>query len=442
MNFWQNFGPESKKQLKLAMPIVLGQVGQNLISLTDTIMVGRLGAVALAASAFASSFFIIFLIFGFGVLAPLAPLFARIEGAGRHRDSDELLKHAVILTVIMAFFLIGVLYVIMPFLDHFGQTTEVLTTGHNFYQIIAWSLLPSLLFQVYRQFTDGIGDTKAAMTLMLAGVVLNIAGNAILIPILGLDGSGLSTLICRTLMAIAMMIYVHRRPYFRKYLSQAWTVNWDWTSLIDTFKMGLPTGLTFLFEVGAFASAAIVMGIFGTQSLAAHQIAISLASITFLVTSGIGVAASIRVGFELGQNQNLAARHAGFTSVTIGAVYMALCGLFFFVLRSYLPTLYIQDAQVIELASRLLLVTAFFEVFDGVQSVVIGALRGLADTFWPSILAFVSYWILGLPLGALIAFKLGYGPIGVWIGLLIGLIFISLFLTVRFHILSRTSSVK
>lgn len=424
------------------MPIVLGQVGQNLISLTDTIMVGRLGAVALAASAFASSFFVIFLIFGFGVLAPLAPLFARIEGAGRHRDSDEILKHAVILTVIMAFFLIGILYVIMPFLDHFGQTTEVLTTGHNFYQIIAWSLLPSLLFQVYRQFTDGIGETKVAMTLMLIGVALNVLGNYLLIPILGLDGSGLSTLICRTLMAIAMMIYVHRRPSFLKYLSRSWTLNWDWTALINTFKMGLPTGLTFLFEVGAFASAAIVMGVFGTQSLAAHQIAISLASITFLVTSGLGTAASIRVGYEMGQNRPLTARHAGFTSVTIGAVYMAACGLFFYVLRSYLPSLYVDDRQVIELASHLLMVTAFFEVFDGVQSVVIGALRGLSDTFWPSILAFISYWILGLPLGALIAFTLGYGPIGVWIGLLIGLIFISLFLTARFHLLSRTHSLK
>lgn len=421
------------------MPIVLGQVGQNLISLTDTIMVGRLGAVPLAASAFASSFFIIFLIFGFGILAPLAPLFARINGAHKYREADDLLKHAVILTVIMSFFLIGILYVLMPFLNYFGQTTEVLEGGKNFYQIIAWSLLPSLIFQVYRQFTDGIGETKVAMAVMIAGVILNVIGNWLLIPYLGLDGSGLSTLICRTLMAFALVFYIHRQKKFRRYLSDAWSLNWQWDYLIRTFRLGLPTGLTFLFEVGAFASAAIVMGVFGTQALAAHQIAISLASITFLVTSGLGVAASIRVGFEMGQGRKREARQAGFTSISIGAVYMALCGLLFFFLRFRLPALYVDDQQVIDLAAKLLMVAAFFEVFDGVQSVVIGALRGLTDTFWPSILAFVSYWILGLPLGALIAFTWGQGPIGVWIGLLIGLIFISIFLTFRFHILSRAN---
>jgi MATE family multidrug resistance protein len=437
-----DFWPEARKQLVLASPIVLGQVGQNLIGLTDTLFVGRLGSVALGASAFANSVFVIFLVFGIGVLAPLAPLFAQIEGRGARAEASNLLKHAVLVTAAISLVLILLLYFLLPLLPFFGQTQEVLDHGRNFYIIISWSLLPTLFFQVYRQFTDGIGETKVAMLVMFLGVLLNIAGNALLIPWLGLDGSAYSTLISRSLMALALLIYIHKNKNFRAYLPQKWDLNFHLGTLLHTLRLGIPNGFTVFFEVGAFASAAIMIGWFGTVPLAAHQIAISLASTTFLVALGIGIASGIRVGFELGQGNPAAARHAGFVSIQMGFIFMAVCAVLFYAFRFFLPGLYIDDPEVIRLAASFLTVVALFEVFDGVQSVAIGSLRGLSDTRWPSVLAFIAYWVLGLPLGYWMAFHAGWGPVGIWVGLLAGLVFISIFLTLRFHLLSRPRETK
>lgn len=392
---------------------------------------------ALGASAFAGSVFVIFLVFGFGVLAPLAPLFAHIEGRGEHAKANELLKNTVLVTCLLGLLLILLLYVLLPFLGYFGQTQEVLQSGRNFYLIITWSLLPALLFQVYRQFTDGIGETKVAMAAMFLGVMLNILGNALLIPWFGLDGAAYSTLITRSLMALTLIIYIHKNPGFKKYLPRKWNFNFHLGTILHTLRLGLPNGLTFFFEVGAFASAAIMMGWFGTLPLAAHQIAISLASTTFLIALGLGIASSIRVGFEAGQGRHREARFAGFVSIRLGFFFMAICALGFYWLRFFLPLLYVHDPEVIHLAASFLGVVALFEVFDGVQAVAVGALRGLADTKWPSVLAFVAYWVLGLPLGYMMAFRWGVGPVAIWWGLLIGLVFISIFLTWRFHLLSR-----
>lgn len=423
--------------MKLAGPIILGQVGQNLISLTDTIMVGRLGPVALAATAFASSLFVILLVFGIGVLTPLAPLFAKIEGQQKHHEASELLKHAVLITSVLSLVLILILYALVPFLGYFGQTEEVLKSGYNFYLIITWSLAPALFFQVYRQFTDGISYTKVAMYVMIAGVIINIVGNALLIPLWGLEGAGLATLITRTLMAVVLIVYIHKHSSFKKYLPHGWKMNFHFGTILQTLKLGIPNGLTLFFEVGAFASAAIMMGWVGTLPLAAHQVAISLASTTFLIALGIGIASSIRVGNELGKGCALAARHAGFVSIQLGVIFMGSCAVLFYFLRFFLPTLYIDDIDVINMAASFLLVVAIFEIPDGVQSVAIGALRGLSDTKWPSLLAFIAYWLLGLPLGYMMTFHWGFGPVGIWWGLFVGLVFISIFLTIRFHLLSK-----
>ncbi len=403
-------------------------------------MVGHLGPTALGASAFAGSLFIIFFVFGIGVLSPLAPLFAQIEGRKDHPAASTLLKHAVLITTGLSLLLVLALYVIFPFLSYFGQPPEVLEIGRPFYLIIAWSLVPGLFFQVYRQFTDGIGQTKVAMLATLGGVIFNILGNYFLIPLFGLEGSGYATLTTRMLMALVLIFSIHKSPRFQKYLPGKWDWDFHLGTLLHTLRLGIPNGFTVFFEVGAFASAAIMMGWFGTLPLAAHQIAISLASTTFLVALGIGIASSIRVGYEMGLGNPQGARHAGFVSIYLGALFMTVAALVFYFLRAFLPTLYVNDLEVIQMAAGFLTVVAFFEVFDGIQCVAIGALRGLSDTRWPSLLAFVAYWVLGLPLGYLMAFRWGVGPIGIWVGLLIGLVFISIFLTIRFHLLSRRVS--
>ncbi|WP_253696847.1 MATE family efflux transporter [Bdellovibrio sp. HCB117] len=437
------FFHESKLLAKLSGPIVIGQVGQNLITLADTIMVGALGPLALSASAFAGSVFIVFLIFGIGMLSPITALFARMQGQENYPYGGVLLRHSVFVALGVSAFTIGLLYLLAPNLHWFGQTPDVLELGGSFFKIITWSILPSLIYQTYKQFTDGIGKTKVAMYVMMLGVVLNIAGNYVLIhghygfPKMGLDGAAWATLIARIVMAVIMMLYVHVHPHFKHYMQERWTHRFDHHLLKNLIRLGIPNGLTYIFEVGAFSTAAVMMGWFGAGPLAAHQITISLASTSFLITLGIGIAASIRVGYELGRGDYSLARFAGFTAIKLGGAYMSLCALGFFFLREWFPTFYVKDADVIAWAAQFFIVVAIFEVFDGVQAVAIGALRGMSDTQWPSIIAFFAYWVMGLPLGYLLAFHLGVGPVGIWIGLLIGLIFAAILLTWRFHVLSR-----
>lgn len=437
------FVHESKLLAKLSGPIVVGQVGQNLITLADTIMVGALGSVALGASAFAGSVFIVFLLFGLGMLAPITALFARMQGQENYPYGGVLLRHSVVVAAGLGAVMIASLYALLPNLKIFGQTPEVLKMGAAFFEITIWSILPSLIYQAYKQFTDGIGKTKVAMSVMIFGVVFNIAGNYILIhgyygfPKLGLNGSAYATLMARTLMALIMVFYVHAHPHFKKYLAERWTHRFDHHLLKNIIRLGIPNGMTYIFEVGAFSSAAVMMGWFGATPLAAHQITISLASTSFLITLGIGIAGTIRVGYELGRGDYPSARFAGFTAIKLGAAYMGLCALGFFFLREWFPTFYVKDVDVIAWAAKFFIIVAIFQIFDGVQAVAIGALRGMSDTQWPSIIAFFSYWVMGLPAGYMLAFHLGVGPVGIWIGLLMGLIFASILLTWRFHILSK-----
>ncbi|HEX7675675.1 MAG TPA: MATE family efflux transporter [Bdellovibrio sp.] len=434
---------ESKLLLKLAGPIIVGQVGQNLIQLADTLLVGALGPVALGASAFAGSLFIVFLIFGLGILAPTTALFAKMQGQENFPHGGVLLRHSLAVALGISAVLIAAIYLLIPHLAWFGQRAEILSLGMPFLKIITWSILPSMIYQCYKQFTDGIGKTKVGMYVMIAGVIINVALNYVLIhgsygfPRLGLNGSAWATLIARTLMAFGMVLYVHLHPKFKVYMAERWIHNFDHQILKSMLRLGIPTGFTYFFEVGAFSSAAVMMGWFGAIPLAAHQITISLASTSFLITLGIGIAASIRVGFEMGRGDYSLARHAGFTAIKIGGFYMGLCALGFFFLRHWFPTFYVTDPDVIEWAARFFVVVAIFEIFDGVQAVSIGALRGMSDTQWPGIIAFFAYWVMGLPGGYLLAFHLGAGPVGIWLGLLIGLIFASVFLSWRFHRLSH-----
>lgn len=439
------FTHESKLLLKLSGPIIVGQVGQNIIQLVDTLMVAALGAVALGASAFAGSVYVIFLVFGIGVLAPLTALFARTQGQENYPYGGVLLRHSVIIALGISFLIIGILTLLYPYMDKMGQSSEVLEMGKTFFLITIWSVIPSLLFQAYKQFSDGIGKTKVAMTVMSLGVVLNIAGNYVLInghygfPKMGLNGAAWATLMARSAMAFIIIAYIHIHPYFKKYLQERWVHRLDHHLLKNMLRLGIPNGFTFFFEVAAFASASIIMGWFGAVPLAAHQITLSLASTSFMITVGIGIATSIRVGYELGRGNYPQARFAGFTAIQLGGIYMGLCALGFFFLRHWLPTWYVEDVDVIYWAAQFFIVVALFEIFDGVQAVAIGALRGMSDTKWPSIITFFAYWILGLPGGYLLAFHLGVGPMGIWIGLLIGLVVASTTLTWRFHIMSRPS---
>ncbi|MGZ3796591.1 MAG: MATE family efflux transporter [Pseudobdellovibrionaceae bacterium] len=446
---WQsNFFSESRKILRLAVPIIIGNVGQTLITLTDNVMVGRLGADSLGAAGFTGSLFYVFLLFGVGLLAPTSALFAQAHSREEHEEGGELLRHSVFAAALLSVVLMLFLLLAKPLMAHMGQTPEVVNLSQSFSTFLIASLLPSLLYQAYKQFTDGIGKTTLGMYVMIAAILINFLGNYVFIhglwgmPALGLNGSGLATLLSRWFMALVMMIYIHRHPEFKKYFATRWNRLLYQGKLKKIFYLGLPNGFTYVFEVGAFSFSSIMMGWLGTAQLAAHQIALNLASISFLVTVGIGAAGTIRVGSELGLHHTDRARFAGRVAIGLGALYMLLSALFVFSTRKWLASIYTSDLQVIAFASAYLTVAAAFQFFDGIQAVAVGILRGFQDTQWPSILAFIAYWLIGLPLGYAMGFRFGLAGEGVWWGLFIGLMFVALFLVLRFERLSQSILTK
>jgi MATE family, multidrug efflux pump len=437
------FLTESRKTLRLAVPIIIGNVGQTLITLTDNIMVGRLGADSLGAAGFTGGLFFVFLIFGIGILAPTSALFAQSHSRNDDNDGAEWLRHSVFTATVISAILMTALWFMKPLMAHMGQTAEVVKLSEGFGSYLIFSMFPSMIYQAYKQFTDGIGKTVVGMYVMIICVLLNILGNYVFInghfgfPAMGLNGSGLATLLCRTLMAVMMVAYVHRHPEFKKYFNNRWRSRLHNNRLKELFRLGIPNGLTYIFEVGAFTFSSVMMGWLGSSPLAAHQISLNLASISFLVTVGIGAAGTIRVGFESGIQKFQEARYAGRVALILGAGYMLISAVFVFFTRAKLAEIYTGDQEVIAFAASFLAVAAAFQFFDGIQAVAVGILRGLQDTQWPSILAFIAYWIIGLPIGYYLGFILDWKGPGIWWGLFLGLLFTAIFLTLRFERLSK-----
>jgi MATE family multidrug resistance protein len=281
------------------------------------------------------------------------------------------------------------------------------------------------------------------MVITLGANALNILLNYLLIfgkggfPALGLNGAGWATLISRVVMALAIYLFVRYAPRFASYIRHLHFKRFYKAQFKRVLSLGIPSGMQFLFEVSAFSLAAVMVGWLGAEALAAHQIAISLASITFMVASGISAASTIRIGNQLGKGDIPTLRVAGFSNFIMVAALMALSGLGFVLLRAWLPTLFIDDMQVIQAATGLLIIAAFFQVFDGVQVVSLGILRGLQDVRIPTLATFVAYWVIGLPSGYLMAFVFDFGINGVWYGLSLGLGIVAISMFWRFDHLTK-----
>lgn len=418
-------------------------LGQVMTGVADSVMVGWTGATPLAASSFANIFFSIPLFFGIGVSYAITPLVA--EGAGAKDQSKiiEILRHGFIINLLVAILLVGLIFLVEPFMFSMGQPEDVVALGIPYLSIIGVSIIPTMIFQTYRQFAEGLEKTRMAMIIVIGSNLLNIALNYILIfgkygfPEMGLNGAGWATLISRVVMAVSMMLYVYygkRFIAFRKGFSFG---RYSKSLISKMLHIGLPAGSQFIFEAGAFGFSALMMGWLGTTALAAHQIAINLATISYMTTSGLGAAATIRVGNFLGQRDKRKLQDSAFTMIWMAVALMAAWALLFIFGRHLLPSLYIEDVAVIELTAALLIIAAFFQLSDGIQVVCAGALRGLQDVKVPSILIFVAYWVIALPLGYWLAFPLGLGATGIWIGLLIGLTLTASAMVVRFWRLSR-----
>ncbi len=443
MNLISQFKAHVRSNFFLAYPVMLSMLGQVMTGVADSVMVGWTGAIPLAASSFANIFFSVPLFFGVGVSYAITPLVAEAAGAGDQSKIIAILKNGTLINVVVGLLLVVLIFSVEPFMIYMGQPIEVVELGVPYLSIIAISLIPTMIFQTYRQFAEGLERTRMAMVIVIGSNLINIVLNYILIfgkygfPEMGLNGAGWATLIARCVMALSMMLYVYYGKRFTAFQKGFSFGSYSRSLVSKMLHIGLPAGSQFIFEAGAFGLSAIMMGWLGTTALAAHQIAINLATISYMTTSGLGAAATIRVGIFLGQRDKRNLRSAAFTMILMGVFLMTAWALLFIFGRYFLPSLYIDDPAVIEFTASLLIIAAFFQLSDGIQVVCAGALRGLQDVKIPSVLIFVAYWIIALPLGYWLAFPLGLGANGIWIGLFVGLTLTATAMVIRFNRLSK-----
>lgn len=419
---------ELRPTFALALPITVGQVSQILMGLTDSAMVGHVGKVPLAASAFAGSVFGLFFIVGTGLLVPVSVLVARAHGAGRPDDCGQWLRHGLAVALAVGVSEALVMSILATQLRRFGQPAEVVAAVNPFFVIIGVSLVPTFLFQVLRQTSEALGRPWQPMTILFFSVGLNALLNWVFIfghlgaPALGLTGSGCSTLLARLFSVIALWIWLRRQPALRPLLPRPGDLlALSRASLREMFRIGLPVTGQLLFEVGAFSTAALMMGWLGTVSLAAHQIALSCAAFTFMFPLGLSMAVGIRMSQAVGRGRREALRPIGFGALGLSTAMMGTFALVFVLAGGWIVRGFTADPDVAALAARLLLVAAIFQIFDGGQVVGVGALRGLTDVKIPTFITFIAYWLVALPGAYLLGFKAQLGAIGIWAGLAAGL---------------------
>lgn len=434
---------ELRRTLKLALPIALGNMAQIILQVIDSVMIGRVGVVPLAAAAFAGSVYAVLLVFGMAASTFMSTYIGRAYGARNYSEVGEVFRHGLVIMLAIGL-LIGIIVNIVAFNLHwFDQEPEVRDLARFYLIMLGWSSVPLALFQVCRQFCESLEDATIPMKVVIVGILLNVFLNWVFIygnlglPALGLDGAGIATFLVRFLGMLMLVLYVFQRKPFRQFFPKKWVRPLDSVLIRKCLHLGIPSGLQGLFEVGAFGAAAIMVGWIGAQELAAHQIAINMCSITFMIVLGVSFAANIRVGYAAGREDYRAAQRVGLGAISFSFVLMFCFGLIFYFGRNYFPSLYIDDQEVQAIAARLLIVGALFQIFDGSQAVSIGCLRGLTDIIIPTGVTLVAYWVVGLGSAYLLAFSFGLDEVGVWVGLAASLGVASALLLSRFFVLTR-----
>ncbi|RFS22763.1 MATE family efflux transporter [Chitinophaga silvatica] len=428
-----------KDNFRLAYPVVISQLGHTMVALSDSIIIGHTGKVPLAAVSLGNSLFSIFMVTGIGMSYGLTPLIAQENGRGNKLAIGHLLSHSLIINMIVGILLSTFIIIGSGHLNLLHQEGDVALQAKPFLQFLGLSFIPLMLFLSFKQFAEGLGFTRQAMNISIVGNVINIILGITLVygffglPRLGVIGVGIATFTDRLLMGITMAFYVLKAPRFKPYLQTFGFANLKAANFKKILGIGTPVAFQYIFEVSAFSGAAVMVGWMGAADLAAHQIALSLAAMTYMMASGISAAAGIKSGNNFGKKDFKELRFSAIASYHMVLVLMSFAALFFIVGKNWLPGLYIQDPQVIHIASKLLIIAAFFQLFDGTQVVGLGILRGLGDVKVPTVITLFAYWVFGIPLGYLLGIKLGYGVEGVWWALLLGLLIASVLLFFRFH---------
>lgn len=439
MQLYSLYKDDFRNNLILALPIMAGQLGQISVNVVDNVMVGQLGSASLAAVSFSVAIFVIFFVVGMGISFALPPLVSKAAGAGKTNRISQYFKHSLIINICYALISIAIVEIIMPYTYNMGQDPEVVRLAQPYLRISMWSILPMMFFQTFRSYSEGMSETMPPMIAMLIGNVFNVIFNYLLIfgkfgfPALGVAGAALGTLLSRLIMLAILVVLLKNWKDLWLPLKNARFRYYSKLVFKKVLSLGIPSSLQMFFEVSAFGGAALIMGMLGKEEQAAHQIAINLASITFMICTGLGMAATVRVGNHLGKKDYPGLRRVGFSAFMQIILFMSVSALLFVWLRHWLPTIYIHDEKVIRIAALLLVMAAIFQISDGLQVVGLGVLRGLQDVKIPTMITFVAYWIIGLPVSYVTAVIFDYGPLGVWLGLVLGLTVSAVMLSWRFH---------
>jgi MATE family multidrug resistance protein len=432
---------EVRPMLELAMPLVMAELGWMTMGIVDTMMVGRLpdSARAIGAVSLASILYIAVAIFGTGLMLGLDTLVSHSYGAGDVEDCHRSLVNGVYLSIAITPVLMGIVRAVEPVLHAVKIDPSVLDQAIPYLRALNWGTLPLLLYFVFRRYLQGMSLAKPVMFALVSANLVNLAGNWVLIwghwgfPAMGTVGSGWSTCVARIYMMGVLLVYsVYYDHRHETGLREARRLP-DFFRIWQLVQLGFPAATQFGMEVGVFAIATTLIGKLGAVPLASHQIALNTVSLTYMVPLGISSAAAVRVGQALGRGDPHGASRAGWTAMALGAGFMACMGILLMAVPRLIVRVYTPDAVVIEAATGLLFVGAFFQLFDGLQTVATGALRGAGDTRTPMICHLVFYWFLGLPVGAFLCFRMEWGAKGLWAGLCLALILIGTVLLYFWH---------
>ena len=431
---------------------MLGMLGHTFVAFADNVMVGQLGTAELAAVSLGNSFIFIAMSLGIGFTTAITPLVAEADSSNNISSGKKAFKHGLLLSSILSVILFLIILLSKPLLNIMDQPEEVVELAIPYLDIVALSLIPLIVFQALKQFSDGLSNTKYPMYATILANVINIILNYLLIfgsfgfPKLGIVGAAIGTLISRIIMVYFLWMIFKSRSKFKAYITNLNFRKIEKIISIKLFNLGFPSALQMFFEVGIFTAAIWLSGVLGKNPQAANQIALNLSSMTFMIGIGLSVAAMVRVGNQKGLNDFITLRRIAFSIFFLTLLIEIIFATFFLVFREWLPTLYLDqydltnfkdNSEVILLASKLLLVAAFFQIFDGLQVVILGALRGLQDVKIPALITFISYWIVGFPICYYLGLYTNLKSVGIWIGLFTGLFVASILLYIRFNYLSK-----
>ncbi|MGB5419507.1 MATE family efflux transporter [Algibacter sp.] len=447
-----NYTKEFKYNWRLAAPVMLGMLGHTFVSFVDNIMVGQLGTAELAAVSLGNSFMFIAMSLGIGFSTAITPLIAEADAEQDFVKGKSAFKHGLFLCTVLGVLLFLLVFFAKPLMYLMKQPDEVVELAIPYLDLVAFSLIPLIIFQGFKQFSDGLSMTKYPMYATIIANVVNVVLNYVLIfgkfgfPELGIVGAAYGTLASRIIMVWYLWFLLKGKEKSKAFVANIKFFVLDTFMLKKILNLGAPSAMQMFFEVAIFTAAIWLSGLLGKNPQAANQIALNLGSMTFMVAMGLSVAAMIRVGNQKGLKAYFELRRIAFSLFLMGILLAIGFAIIFFVFHDYLPRIYVDyddaenladNMEVVSIASKLLIAAAIFQISDSIQVVVLGALRGLQDVKIPTIMTFISYWLVGFPISWFLGKEEAYGSFGIWLGLLAGLTTASILLYIRFNYLTK-----